>query len=574
MDKHDKIWIEALNLDPKIFQNCPPEEPVLVWGLKNGSVDEQAYLAWASEYYELPVISPQFFARKWDNELVQTFQHIHQWSETCFPVDLWEKTLFVACLEPQAILSDQPICYVLSPYQTLIENGKLTTESTDSSIILAPPFTAFDSEDSTEIQSTDDAFEPPPNEILPKIDLADLQSADDFTKDFDVPPPPMDFHTIPNFSSENLTLDLKSADSKEEEIPPEEFHETSTNGPGIEFTSLIPRPPELNNADENSLNDLDLSSLSDFDANSTPALPNLEKDVMPSEPSEVLSDFDFSSLNTNDEDSAREISKEREKTLPENNNNQATEPIAPPIMLSVDTPPAMPKAPIKEPSMAAVLEGLPQTPRMNSLEDNIPRPPSASLPTNDLSAKPSEISSNHKPTNSYTIPDERKWTTNDIEQAGELGNASSLAKVLPVIVASLTKDFKKIMWLPYNTKNKSYTPQKVFGDWSPTDQGFKTPVNLSEANIFKIAHTTRLPFHGHIHINPTNQNFFDQWTHGVIPDHITIYPLMTGPNNCAGLILGAEKEDRFHFQLTLSKMDAMFDVATKRLSGDSSTVAS
>lgn len=60
---------------------------------------------------------------------------------------------------------------------------------------------------------------------------------------------------------------------------------------------------------------------------------------------------------------------------------------------------------------------------------------------------------------------------------------------------------------------------------------------LKTPSIFNIVVTTQKSYHGYIALNEINERFFDDWNQGVVPDHVTITPMIMN-DKIVGLLMG------------------------------------
>ncbi|MBY0385230.1 hypothetical protein K2X05_08740 [bacterium] len=102
------------NLSWKEKFNVPKDsEHSLIEILRSGFINEDEYLQWASETYQLPVVTHDFFKTLNNYKLVLENPSPH-WSETFFPAAEWDNTLFIVCLEPQQIELSKPYNCILA----------------------------------------------------------------------------------------------------------------------------------------------------------------------------------------------------------------------------------------------------------------------------------------------------------------------------------------------------------------------------------------------------------------------------------------------------------------------------
>ena len=66
-------------------------------------------------------------------------------------------------------------------------------------------------------------------------------------------------------------------------------------------------------------------------------------------------------------------------------------------------------------------------------------------------------------------------------------------------------------------------------------------ISLKERSVFRVVHRSQQPYHGYIVVSPVNQQFFNQWNGGGVPEHITICPILINKDiyiQMKGMILG------------------------------------
>jgi hypothetical protein len=68
-------------------------------------------------------------------------------------------------------------------------------------------------------------------------------------------------------------------------------------------------------------------------------------------------------------------------------------------------------------------------------------------------------------------------------------------------------------------------------------QGPEVGITLAEPSIFKIVSKTKKPYHGYVVANPVNTQFFNDWNHKKLPEHVTMSPLVY-KNSLIGMLMG------------------------------------
>lgn len=86
----------------------------------SGELPINEYMAWAADHYKIPFLSDDFF--KQTNNFKLLLQNPSpQWSQFFFPISEWQGTLYIGCLEPQALTLEKKSCCVLSSPAKLLE---------------------------------------------------------------------------------------------------------------------------------------------------------------------------------------------------------------------------------------------------------------------------------------------------------------------------------------------------------------------------------------------------------------------------------------------------------------------
>lgn len=61
-------------------------------------------------------------------------------------------------------------------------------------------------------------------------------------------------------------------------------------------------------------------------------------------------------------------------------------------------------------------------------------------------------------------------------------------------------------------------------------------IDLSKASPFRIVDKTQKPYHGYVVESEINNTFFKEWNEGILPEHITLAPMMIG-EHIVGMLL-------------------------------------
>lgn len=156
-------WAEALNINAKKVNEwsvlAPDGVPLIVWLLQEGHVPADAYLRWASEHYEMPVLNPAYFSEAFDPKAARNIQADVQdeWRPWHFPVEQWDGLTLVTCVEPPTMKPAGHVRYVLADANVLAANWSKLTEMATESVILQM--------DKSVVMAQDEA--PPQDEAAP-----------------------------------------------------------------------------------------------------------------------------------------------------------------------------------------------------------------------------------------------------------------------------------------------------------------------------------------------------------------------------------------------------------------------
>lgn len=122
----------------------------------------------------------------------------------------------------------------------------------------------------------------------------------------------------------------------------------------------------------------------------------------------------------------------------------------------------------------------------------------------------------------------------NVEQIKNIDDLSAFA------FKEMSQIFEKCMLLSY--EEQKLLVNRWTENWSPDSKHVATPMIIDTPNIFKIAHDSRLPFHGPIAMNAANKQFFDHWNGGQVPGHITVFPIVPGAY-LYGFVLGITSKE-------------------------------
>ncbi len=150
-------------------------------------------------------------------------------------------------------------------------------------------------------------------------------------------------------------------------------------------------------------------------------------------------------------------------------------------------------------------------------------------------------------------------TDQDLSRATDINNCHNIKEVLSCIFYYLKDDYKKLMFVEC-VANDQYLPHFIYGNWHITDLAWKTPVNITNPNIFRIVYNSKLPFHGAVVDNDFNRRYYQWWTNNQKPDFATIYPFYYN-QFLYGFLVCFEKTSEFEQNITLKKIENLLAIS-------------
>lgn len=98
---------------------------------------------------------------------------------------------------------------------------------------------------------------------------------------------------------------------------------------------------------------------------------------------------------------------------------------------------------------------------------------------------------------------------------------------------------KNMIWM---TDGNQVLPFYWDTDFVPDPTAQKKPISLATPSIFRIVHRSHQPYHGYIVLNDINEEFVNNWNGGLVPEHITITPIIIN-SELHGMILSVGGPD-------------------------------
>ncbi|QDK45577.1 hypothetical protein DOM22_10665 [Bdellovibrio sp. ZAP7] len=123
-------------------------------------------------------------------------------------------------------------------------------------------------------------------------------------------------------------------------------------------------------------------------------------------------------------------------------------------------------------------------------------------------------------------------------------NSGIIADKVKRVLSEMKAHFEKSMILTLDEQESQVT---AFA-WDENFQEIKDTsmrIPLESPSIFKIVASTQKPFHGYISLNDLNENFFEQWNQGAIPDHVTITPIVIN-EKLVGMLMGLAEKSAYN----------------------------
>jgi len=517
-------WLKPLGLKESEFSLMPAGEDAALWGLKNQVIPDLEFSQWVSETYKIPSINPDFFNMALDLSLIDKFSQLFEWNAHCFPIYLWEETLFIACHSPEHMSFDQQkCCLVAAPYSAM-KTAWVRYETGAKEVIPVPTHeVGFVVPELPPIEAkTSNTDNPAP--AVESIDDLDFSALDEMSQR-PLPPqgsqmnePELTSTHIDNTPMNNLTTATQTVQrpSKEEVASPDnlpfpemDFGDISIENISLEGEAQTSKPQQAS------------QSASAIQMETPQPPPSLQ--TWPSEQ-------DSQDGDAQEEDSQVEDS---DVDLALNADPDYDDDYTPVPFISQED-----KELFKHTNVGMSRVKRPDGPIENTLTDH-----------------------GRKPENHAAI--ENLITELDMNRCLDLKSCQTKKDVLSHIFLHIKRDYRKLMWVEAQ-EDGHYYPTYIFGNWAMAKAAWNTPVNLLKPNIFRIASLSDLPFHGEIAKNEINQSYFHNWTADKVPDVATIYPV-SDDDQLKGFIVAFSINEEFDEVASLSKIQKLVSLSSKYL---------
>ena len=565
--KQVQSWIKHFNVPEPVLmkwqQSLPEGESLLFWALKQGHIDEEKYLQWASSVYEMPRIQQDYF----NSQSAQNSElHVNvetQWRPDFLPLGQWDDIVYVACLQPETNfeIPGHKVVHVLSPVAGLqlvwagfqpssseVESplSEQTTTNPQENIdqdlqAVEPPETpAVEVTEDSLAQETltgsnvdevpaENAQQDAPNLDIPKIEVAELNQEE-----------------APEVSNEESSQDTSEESANEEENVKLDLNVdlNSTSEMNLDFSSMntgaistdeteehsqeqvssdVPEGLQgLANSEESSTSTEDSSSEENSTDGDAPAglnivVDNTKTDEQPDGLSATASDSGESETKENqnipEPPQITATGESNEQT--QNEENSSTGSLDQPIEEGGDKLPPSPKSEWDFAEVTSVTgsiggettTGVTRTVEFTAIYSDDNRPICTNISSSEVEAAP-----------------------NNFDQAMSFDDVAACA------FKKMQIHFQKSMMLVFHSNQ--LIPWRWTEGWDRSGKGAPIPINLIPPSFFRVAFNTLLPYHGYITPSDVNDKFCMEWTGAQPPKHITLIPI-TMNGNVAGMILGS-----------------------------------
>jgi hypothetical protein len=157
------------------------------------------------------------------------------------------------------------------------------------------------------------------------------------------------------------------------------------------------------------------------------------------------------------------------------------------------------------------------------------------------------------------VPPANEITKDDLLNAAQLDGSKDLKHVVAHMFNHLQRDYKKMIWVEKGDHGQYY-PQYVYGSWNMILDSWRTPLNLANPNIFRVAFLSGHPFHGEIHGNPFNDKYFELWNRKRTPDFATIFPVVVD-QSLIGFVGCFDRNQEFDEVDSLKKIENLVSIS-------------
>ena len=461
-------WKEKFQVSP----SC-----TLAKALKNQLINEIEYQEWASRYYGLPIMQDEFFKQHpSDIKFLDKIKKQNIANPSAIPCFEWNNILYVACLEPQKINTDQTTVLFITSLQTMESLWKNIKPAVQQASSSEKPLSLLEKTDSP--LKKEKALSTNKESTVQKID-------------------------------QEKPLDIKEKSNVKK----------MENDDGIEFERMNPLRAFLLTMGDLSKNFMDFIA---------PDQKNSKKTKKQKTKSITISNADKNKIKEVKEASSQTIiPKSITPEIEEGHQSKTTSPATPdsteekksamPIALDTEEKSDSSDKAVKEPE--------------NKEETLMP----IALDTeekSDSSDKAVKESENKEETlMPIALDTEEKSDSLDQKKVTSMDQLSPLRKALEE-----TKHYVN-SYILFVFKKDSFIPYKWSSNLQEVDK--RVPGTIQKPSIFRIVHVSKQPYFGHLAPVLANNSFFNHWGFETLPKHVILIPFLdTEKQNVLGVYLG------------------------------------
>lgn len=527
------VWSQTFQHDVSSY-NTSIE--ALVDLFKQGKIDEQEYIQWATEFYKIPLIKADFFAQSQTAELIKKYDFV-SWNDTLYPIYEWNDTLYIACIEPLPLNAPTSVCLVLAPYSQLKEHFTQATQINNAQEVQTSHLPQTE-DHSPDKELKNETAQEDPQKVAPVIETPSIPEASSFQPE-EVPAESMQEvispqeHTSTAKNDADVIVLVAPTETEDdngtaqetdshEELPPQvhtEDEPLATNEAPTDVASSEPapapqestrkHPKKRHSSIDLKFNNLEVSQVvtvrPDLSINDDLSkVINKEKTHVPSlemnvetHNTEVTSTPSLSTEPQNTSDNEPEPQSATTSNETETTNTNDDPVVAP-------TPPQPPA----EPEIQKTVVGA-----MNPLINT----DTAEIMSKDIAPFPSR---NTEFTFVRTV-----FTDMLIDDAPQtISETTNTNNALLSAFRKLKDSYKHLMWCVRDANGKVFTIA-CDDTWNFVDEAWAYPLSFHLKSPFRLAKQTQKSYHGRVVKNTISEEFFSLWHAGHLPNQITIVPV-------------------------------------------------
>lgn len=141
--KNVRPWVSALGISEDDYQRwtsgLPAGQSATYHCLKAERIPSLAYLVWAQNHYELPLLNDAFFQNPPPNLVFEQLKTVAHWGPEMIPVGEWDGVVYIACVEPiEEVNWSFQVCYVLAAPKHLESYWNRVNSNAPTSVASTP----------------------------------------------------------------------------------------------------------------------------------------------------------------------------------------------------------------------------------------------------------------------------------------------------------------------------------------------------------------------------------------------------------------------------------------------------